>query len=123
MTAEPPIRWPGYPNLTAQPVSWSDRRHIVYGDEDDEESGGHLHGLGRPGKTEFPPGWDEDDCIDVVIAVARNPQDAVDRGDSWRVTGTHRGVVVRAFVRYDGTIAAGHPTSGPGVRANPRRNR
>ncbi|MGH3715462.1 MAG: EndoU domain-containing protein [Micromonosporaceae bacterium] len=94
----------------------------MYGDEDDEESGGHLYGTGRPGKTEFPPDWDEDDCIGGVLAVARAPQEARERRNgSWRVQGTHRGVLIRAFVRPDGTIAASHPISGPGVWRNPRR--
>lgn len=122
---QPPTRFPGYPTLAADPLSWSDRRHLLYGDEDDEESGGHMSGVGRPGKTEFPPSWDEGDCTDGVIGVAREPERAVKRptDGTWIVEGTHRNVVIRAFVRQEGTISAGHPISGPGVRRNPRTDR
>jgi len=50
---QPHLRWPGYP--AQRTLSWSDRIHLLYGDELDEDSGGHLYGTNRPNKTEFPP--------------------------------------------------------------------
>ena len=47
-------------------------RHILDGDR---WGGGHRHGTGRPGKTEFPSGWDDDKIIGHVLDVARNPGD------------------------------------------------
>jgi hypothetical protein len=96
-------RWPGYPALAEQPLSWSDRRHIVYGDEDGEESGGHLHGLGRAGKSEFPPDWNEDKIAREVVEAARGPSTADEQFDgTWPVTAVRGGVLVGAFVRANG---------------------
>ncbi|MGH3739015.1 MAG: EndoU domain-containing protein [Micromonosporaceae bacterium] len=94
----------------------------MYGDEDDETSGGHLHGLGRPDKTEFPPDWDEDKIAHKVKSVADNPDSADERFDgTWRVEAIREGVTIRAYLRGDGSISGGHPTKGPGVRRNPSR--
>ena len=35
--------------------------------------GGHRHGAGMPGKTEFPASWDDKKIIDTVVDVARRP--------------------------------------------------
>ncbi|MGH3740362.1 MAG: EndoU domain-containing protein [Micromonosporaceae bacterium] len=89
----------------------------MYGDELDESSGGHLHGTGRPDKSEFPPDWDEDKIVHEVIDVARRP-DRVTKsysGDSWLATGVRNEVKIRVVVREDGTIATGYPLDGPGV--------
>ena len=44
--------------------------HILDGDA---TGGGHRHGAGKPGKTEFPAGWDDRKIIDTVLDVARGP--------------------------------------------------
>jgi hypothetical protein len=54
------VTFPGYPSHLPHPISWSDLHHICHGDPDDERRGGHLHGTGRPNKTEFPPDWDDE---------------------------------------------------------------
>src|SRR5437763_2049130 len=41
--------------------------HILDGDADG--SGGHRHGTGNPGKTEFPASWDDKKIIDTVADV------------------------------------------------------
>jgi hypothetical protein len=119
VSPKPAARWPGYPALAAVPLSWSDRMHILYGDELNPTSGGHLHGVNRPGKTEFPRDWDEDMIVDMVTDVARHPDTATRRIDgTWRATGERHGVAIRVYVRPDGTIAAGFPRGGPGVKKN-----
>lgn len=96
--------------------------HILYGDELDENSGGHLSGIGRPGKSEFPPGWDEDKIANEVTDIARHPDTATERyAGSWRVAGVRDGVRIRVYVRANGTISTGFPVDGPGVRHNPRQ--
>jgi hypothetical protein len=118
MRRPPEERWPGYP--ARRSLSWSDRRHIVYGDEDDLTSGGHLYGLNRPEKTEFPPDWDEDKISQEVTSVADNPDRVAERpGGKWLAVGVRNGVTVHAILRQDGSIATAHPVSGPGVKQNP----
>ncbi len=43
--------------------------HILYGDD---RGGGHLHGTGKPCKSEFPADWDKQDVIDNVKKIAAN---------------------------------------------------
>jgi Bacterial EndoU nuclease len=120
----PPFALSGYPYNRPHPISWSDLHHICHGDPDDERKGGHLHGTGRRGKTEFPPDWDEEKASEALTAVATHPGETDERGNgNWYATGTHEGVTVTAVVRPDGSIEAGWPDSGPGVRRNPPRRR
>jgi hypothetical protein len=94
----------------------------VYGDEDDETSGGHLHGTGRPDKTEFPSGWDEDKIVAEVQSVADRPDSVSENIDgTWLAKGNRDGVTIAVALRSNGHIATGYPTEGPGVRTNPRR--
>jgi len=46
--------------------------HILDGDADGP-GGGHRHGTGRAGKTEFPAHWDDGKVIVIVLDVARRP--------------------------------------------------
>lgn len=69
--------WPGF--STRRTFSWSDRRHAVYGDEDDINSGGHLHGLNRPDKTEFPPDWDDDTIVEPISVSPTTPTEQISR--------------------------------------------
>jgi hypothetical protein len=118
-TRQPPEqRWPGYP--ARRSLSLADRRQIVYGDEDDPTSGGHLHGRDRPEKTEFPPDWDEDKIAQEVTSVADDPDRVAERpGRKWLAVGVRDGVTIQAILRHDGSIVAGHPVGGPGVKKNP----
>jgi hypothetical protein len=119
-----PATFPGYPFSLPHTISWSDLHHICHGDPDNEEKGGHLHGTGRPDKTEFPPQWDDEKVTEALTAVARHPAAIAERPNgTWYATGTHDGVMVTAAIRSDGSIAAGWPRSGPGVHRNPSRRR
>ena len=84
-----------------------DRRvHILEGDGPGSPGGGHRHGTGRPGKTEFPAGWDDDKIVSVVEDVTRSPDTVVWQGfnSRWRVTGDRDSVTVTSIVRPDGKI-------------------
>jgi hypothetical protein len=102
-------------------VSASDARaHILYGDADGE-GGGHRHDSGVPNKTTFPPDWDDDQIIDQVEDVAKNPDNPPvydEEREAWTVTGTRDGVDIEVIVQPDGTIRTGYPTGGEGVHRN-----
>lgn len=72
----PPAHRPEAPspdNAAAQdgaPVITAARQiHILHGDR---TGGGHLHGTGRPCKTEFPQGWNAEKIIHTVRRAAAN---------------------------------------------------
>jgi len=96
------------------------RIHILDGDD---TGGGHRHGTGRPGKTEFPADWRDDRIVDAILAVARNPDRAPKHqnwNDRWRVSGEHDGVRVVAVVGSDGGVWTAWPDRrSPGVTKNP----
>lgn len=120
--APPNFSSPGYPFDKPHRISWSDLDHVVNGDDDDDESGGHAFGTGRPGKTEFPAGWDEEDIREALAAVADQPNRIIlpeEGNQNFIAMGIHRGVTIKAAVRPDGSIAAGWPVKGPGVKRNP----
>lgn len=48
-------------------------KHVLVGDED-MNLGGHLAGLSRPGKTEFPSHWDTDAIVSGMRAVLDKPE-------------------------------------------------
>ena len=61
----------GYSNRSALDslhVAPERAKHILDGDR---WGGGHRHGTGRPGKTEFPSGWDDEKILGHVLAVAQ----------------------------------------------------
>jgi Bacterial EndoU nuclease len=97
--------------------------HILAGDGPGTPGGGHRHGSGRPGKTEFPGGWEDEDILSAVEEVARQP-DSVERQPNgrWRVTGQRDDVSVTAVVLPDGRIWTAWPEpGGPGVTKNPEK--
>src|SRR5215470_6899940 len=61
---------PGRPPLDALRLTADRAAHILDGDA---TGGGHRHGTGRPGKTEFPAGWDDATITGNIAAVARDP--------------------------------------------------
>src|SRR5436305_4284764 len=86
--------------------------------------GGHRHGTGIPGKTEFPASWDDKKIIDTVADVARRPDlppQHQESNDHWVVRGTRDDVEVVAVVARDGQIWTSWPTpDSPGVVKNPK---
>lgn len=55
----------------AKPVSIPEtaRTHILYGDA---RGGGHMAGVGKPCKSEFPKDWSAEEIIQNVSAIAAN---------------------------------------------------
>jgi Bacterial EndoU nuclease len=94
--------------------------HILEGDA---RGGGHRHGTGRPGKTEFPAGWDDDKILGAIRDVARAPDQPPvyqNWNSRWLVRGTRDDVEIVAIMAKDGRIWTGWPRPGaPGVRKNP----
>lgn len=101
------------------------QEHILDGDPNDLESGGHRYGTGRPGKTEFPERWSDDKTIDYVEDVARQPDRPPSQlpDENWESYGQRDGVNIRTIVRPDGSIETAHPTSGNGVVRNDSQGR
>jgi hypothetical protein len=98
-------------------------RHILDGDR---WGGGHRHGTGRPGKTEFPSGWGDEKIIGHVMGVARNPDEppVFQANRRWRVHGQRDGVGINVIVQPDGRIWSAWPDAGsPGVVKNPRETK
>lgn len=94
--------------------------HILDGDE--LNRGGHLHGTGIPGKSEFPPDWDENRIAAAVLHTAYRPQFVEQQEHGrWLVRRTHDRVDVWAVVNEDGRIWTAYPAPGsPGVTRNPQ---
>lgn len=105
-------------------VSPERRVHILDGDS---TGGGHRHGVGKPGKTEFPASWNDEKIIASVLEVARRPDKPPTRqdwNDTWLCTGTRDRVDVSAVVERSGNILTGWPEEGgPGVIRNPRKGK
>jgi hypothetical protein len=98
-------------------------RHILDGDR---WGGGHRHGTGRPGKTEFPSGWDDEKIIGHVLNVARNPDEppVFQANRRWRTHGQREDVGINVIVQPDGRIWSAWPDAGSlGVVKNPRETR
>jgi hypothetical protein len=110
------------PPLDAIRVTPERMVHILDGDS---TGGGHRHGTGKPGKTEFPAGWNDEKITNALLDVARkpdNPPVRQDRNDTWLCSGTRANVEVSVVVARDGEIVTGWPEEGgPGVVRNPRR--
>jgi hypothetical protein len=74
--------------LPAPTPRLSDQRitHILYGDK---TGGGHLHGVGKPCKSEFPADWSAEDIINTIRTQAANDNINWRKGDN----GYHAGEV------------------------------
>jgi hypothetical protein len=111
------------PSLDSIRVTPERTTHILDGDE--TGGGGHRHGVGKPGKTEFPASWDDAKIINTAVNVACGPDSPPvrqDWNDTWLCTGTRDGVDVSVVVMRSGEILTSWPEEGgPGVVRNPRK--
>ena len=111
------------PPLDAIRITPERSAHIL--DGDDAGRGGHRHGVGNPGKTEFPASWDDKKIMDSVRDVGRRPDQPPiyqDWNSRWLARGTRDDVEVVVVIAGDGRIWSGWPRpGGPGVVRNPRR--
>ena len=111
------------PPLDSVHVAPERAKHILDGDR---WGGGHRHGTGRPGKTEFPSGWDDEKIIGHVLDVARAPDDppVFQANRRWRVHGHRDEVGITVIIQPDGRIWSAWPDAGsPGVVKNPRETK
>jgi hypothetical protein len=110
------------PTLDALRVTSERATHILDGDADG--GGGHRHGTGRPGKTEFPAGWDDTKITDTVLDVARRPDRPPVQQEwngRWVARGVRDDVDVVVVIAGDGRIWTCWPLpGGPGVVKNPK---
>lgn len=108
------------PPLESLRVAHERAEHILDGDR---WGGGHRHGTGRPGKTEFPSGWDDDKIIGHILDVACAPDDppVFQANRRWRLHGQRDDVGITVIVQPDGRIWSAWPDAGSaGVVKNPR---
>jgi Bacterial EndoU nuclease len=111
------------PPLDALRVTPERSAHILDGDA---TGGGHRHGTGRPGKTEFPANWDDEKITDALLDVARRPDQQPGHqkwNDRWVARGTRDDVEIVVVISGDGRIWSGWPNpGGPGVIKNPEES-
>jgi Bacterial EndoU nuclease len=107
------------PPLDALRIPPERATHILDGDA---TGGGHRHGTGSPGKTEFPAHWDDDTILDAISAVAHSPQDVHQQWNQrWKARGEHDKVLVEVIIEPDATVWTAWPEEGsPGVVRNPK---
>jgi Bacterial EndoU nuclease len=93
--------------------------HILDGDA---TGGGHRHGTGKPGKTEFPAGWDDATITDNIAAVARFPESVHQQPNGrWKARGECGSVQITVIINPDGAVWTAWPQAdSPGVVRNPR---
>jgi filamentous hemagglutinin len=90
--------------------------HVLYGDG--PTSGGHLSGVGNPGKSEFPATWAPQDITNAISDIATDPSTAWSKpapGNGYVTgTGTINGVDIKVVVDpAKGRIVTGYPTNLP----------
>jgi Bacterial EndoU nuclease len=109
----------GRPPLDALHIDAGRAAHIL---DEDATGGGHRHGTGVPGKTEFPASWDDVTVMDNIAAVARIPDSVHQQSNGrWRARGERDGVGITVIINPDGAIWTAWPQAGsPGVVRNPR---
>lgn len=99
------------PALTAQA-----EQHLLYGDQ---RGGGHLHGVGKACKSEFPADWQADEVIAHVKRVAANDNlNWEQQNNGYHVAEDDvEGIKVRVVLNHDRTkIVTAYPTN---VQRNP----
>jgi len=92
-------------------------KHILDGDGPNA-GGGHRHGTGKPGKSEFPANWSDDKIKGEVSDVATDPGSARTTQPNGRINvqGTRDGVDITVIVEPSsrgGRIVTGFPTNTP----------
>jgi hypothetical protein len=117
------VMTPRYPTAIRE-LTPERQTHILDGDPPPRTGGGHRPGTGKPGKSEFPASWSDDDIIRRVMETARHPERTVEqKGRNVLARATYDGVEVQVVVHPEGRIITAYPLSGPGVVKNPPQAR
>lgn len=92
----------------------------------DHVLGGHRAGAGRPGATEFPEDWTDQDVVDAIDGVYWGGEESDDTEADTEggvvLEGEYRGVRTQVVVDRDGRVRTAYPLPGQeeqGVRENP----
>lgn len=93
------------------------RTHILDGDPPHVRGGrggGHRHGTGKSGKTEFPAHWPDDDIISRVMETARSPRSGLvhPRYKTFNVMADYDGVTIVVSVSRAGSVITAYPLPG-----------
>ncbi len=111
------------PPLDAIRVSPERTTHLLDGDPGG--GGGHRHGIGKPGKTEFPASWDDKKIMGNALDVARRPDSPPVHqhwNDRWVCSGIRDSIEVSVIVLHSGEVWTAWPDEGsPGIKRNPRK--
>lgn len=82
--------------------------------------GGHGARDGKPGKNAFPARWSDDEAIEHLMDVARQPSSAVKLPSGhFLAHGERDGVLLGVVVSPEGDVLTAYPVAGPGVTRNP----
>jgi hypothetical protein len=101
------------PPITAEIISPRARAHILYGDK---RGGGHMHGAGKPCKSEFPAGWDEEKILVTVSKIAANDNVRWQQENNGYFTGqeTIDGIKIRVVKDREGDdVVTAYPLNTP----------
>lgn len=106
----------GFPDRIAD-LEPDRRLHILDGDD---RGGGHRSGIGKPGKSEFPSAWSDDEIVRRSLKTALEPDRIATQADGrFLAFARHEGVLVKVVLEQDGRVVTAHPIDGPGVIRNP----
>jgi len=101
------------PQNVAEVISPRARVHILYGDQ---RGGGHMHGAGKPCKSEFPAGWDEEKILVTVSKIAANDNVRWQQQNNGYFTGheTVDGIKIRVVKDREGDdVVTAYPLNTP----------
>ncbi|MFI0465721.1 WXG100 family type VII secretion target [Saccharopolyspora sp. 5N102] len=126
LSTAPYDAWAGvhepHPDPASVHVTADRATHILDGDPPPRNAGGHLAGTGKPGKSEFPPGWSRMDVLNRIQDVAKDPDSPpeLQPNGKWKAVGVRDGVFIEVVLDGNGSVVTGYPKGGPGVHENPR---
>lgn len=89
------------------------KNHILYGDK---TGGGHIHGLGRACKSEFPADWDAQEIETIILKTAANDNlKWQEQGNGLYVAdATENEIVIRIVIdKVDNQIITAYPVNTP----------
>ena len=95
--------------------------HVLFGEKEYPDRGGHLSGQKRENKTEFPPGWNEEHIVRALETVLAKPEVVLEAGPRVILRRIVAEVNIQIILMKRGTQLvpfAAYPIGGPGVIQN-----